>query len=149
MAILDSPILPALTTLTGAEQLVTVGPSRTQAQLKVNGINGLLSGDVAVLPATGAGSGITGQAVTLSKRLTVVTSSAADAAAISLPLASGDLRELIVMRTGATYTATLTRSGSDVIVGATTTDTTVSIAVGKAARLLSDGTKWYHVSNDA
>lgn len=105
--------------------------------MPVNGLLGLLASDVTVVSGTTA---------TISTRLTHCTSTSA--VALTLPSAAGNLREINILKTGANN-ATATCAGAEVIVGATATDTSVVIATTKAVRLLSDGTKWYHVSNDA
>ena len=136
MANLDAPILPILTSLTGAEHVVTVAGG-IERQLPVYGLQGLLPSDVTT---------ITGTSGTISTRLTHCTSTSA--VTLTLPAASGNLRQLFVLDTGANG-ITVNAAGSDVIVSATATDTSITIATVKAAQLLSDGTKWYHVSNDA
>lgn len=136
MANLDAPILSPLTSLTGAEHIVTVAGG-VERRLPVNGVQGLLSGDVTTI------SGTTG---TISTRLTHCTS--ASAVTLTLPAASGNLRQVFILDTGANG-ITVNAAGSDVIVSATATDTSITIATVKSAQLLSDGTKWYHVSNDA
>ena len=136
MANLDAPILPLLTSLTGTEHVVTVAGG-IERRLPVNGLQGLLSGDVTTVSGTTA---------TISTRLTHCTS--ASAVTLTLPAASGNLREVFILDTGANG-ITVNAAGSDVIVSATATDTSITIATVKAAQLLSDGTKWYHVSNDA
>lgn len=136
MANLDAPILSPLTSLTGAEHIVTVADG-VERRLPVNGVQGLLSGDVTTI------SGTTG---TISTRLTHCTS--ASAVTLTLPAASGNLRQVFILDTGANG-ITVNAAGSDVIVSATATDTSITIATVKSAQLLSDGTKWYHVSNDA
>jgi hypothetical protein len=136
MANLDAPLIPALTSLAGNEQLVTVRGNEERG-LKVNGVLGLLPGDVTTVSGTTA---------TISTRLTHCTS--ASAVTLTLPAASGNLRQVFILDTGANG-ITVNAAGSDVIVSATATDTSIAIATVKAAQLLSDGTKWYHVSNDA
>lgn len=140
MAILDSPILPALTSTTGAEQLVTVAPNRNQAQFKLNGICGLLAGDVGTLAATG----------TISKRLTTFTGTTGLAVVVNLPLVSGDLREIILMNVSGTASSVVTLTGATgTITSATAGLSSITVGIGTVAHLLSDGTKWYHISNDA
>ena len=136
MANLDAPILPPLTSLTGAEHLVTVS-GNVERRLQTNGVLGLLASDVTTVSGTSA---------TISTRLTHCTS--ASTVTLTLPAASGNLRQVFILDTGANG-ITVNAAGSDVIVSATATDTSVSIATVKSAQLLSDGTKWYHVSNDA
>jgi hypothetical protein len=108
-------------------------------KLRVNQVLGLSPTDVTTVSGTSA---------TVSTRVTVCTSTSA--ITLTLPAASGDLREVILMKAGATSAITANRAGSDVIVSGTSVSaTSVSVAAGLAARLLSDGAKWYHVSNDA
>lgn len=91
---------------------------------------------------------VSGTSATISTRLTVCTSTSA--IALTLPAASGTLRDITFMKASGTSTATATAAGSDVIVtGSSVNATTVAAAPGLVVRLLSDGTKWYHVSNDA
>lgn len=136
MANLDAPILSPLTSLTGAEHLVTVSGNE-ERRLQTNGVLGLLASDVTTVSGTSA---------TISTRLTHCTS--ASTVTLTLPAASGNLRQVFILDTGANG-ITVNAAGSDVIVSATATDTSISIATVKSAQLLSDGTKWYHVSNDA
>jgi len=102
---------------------------------------GLLAADVTTVSATSA---------TVSTRLTVCTSTDAGNVTLTLPAASGALRDVTVMKAAATATVAINRAGSDLIVsGAVVNATSVTCGVGLVVRLLSDGTKWYHVSNDA
>lgn len=135
MAILDAPKLPALTSTTGAEYLVTVSGGK-EAGLKVNGILGLLASDVDTSVANGD---------TIATRLAVA---AGTTPTITLPAVAGNLREVILVN-GASGNCTLDTPGSEKIYTATADADTLVIATGKTARLLSDGTRWYHVSNDA
>ncbi len=135
MANLDAPLIPSLTTLSGKEQLVTVLGNEEKG-LKVNGILGLLSGDVAT-GVTNAGA--------ITKRLSVITGTTPS---VALPAVAGDLREVVVMNT-ASGTCTLTTPGSEKILTGTADADTLDVATGKSARLMSDGTRWYHVTNDA
>lgn len=145
------PVMPTLDDLPSIQPILTVdggdlapiydksdidGPVK---KLRVNQILGLSPTDVTTVSGTSA---------TISTRVTVCTSTSA--VALTLPAASGNLREIIILKASGTSTATATRVGSDVIVtGTSVSGTSVDVLPGLAARLLSDGTKWYHVSNDA
>lgn len=135
MANLDAPILPLLTSLAGTENLVTV-KGGVERQLKVNGILGLLSGDV--------DDGVA-DTETIATRLSVATGTTPS---IALPAVAGDLREVFVVNT-ASGNCTLTTPGSEKILTGTAEADTLVIATGKTAHLLSNGSRWYHVSNDA
>ena len=136
MANLDAPVLQPLTSTSGSEHLVTVKQGK-EVKLQVNGVLGLLASDVTTVSGTTA---------TVSTRLTHCTSTSA--VTLTLPAASGSLRQVFILKTG-TNGVTVNAAGSDKIVSATATDTSITIATVKAAQLLSDGTTWYHVSNDA
>lgn len=135
MAILDAPILPKLTSLKGSERLVTVKDG-LEAQLPVNGILGLLASDVDSSVANGD---------TIATRLSVVTGTTPT---VTMPAVAGNLREVIIVNS-ASGNATIDTPGSEKIFTATAEADTLTIATGKTATLLSDGTRWYHVSNDA
>ncbi len=122
---------------TGGELIETLDSNRQERALPVYGLLGLLSGDVTVI------AGTTG---TISTRLTHCTSTSA--VTLTLPSATGNLRQVNILKTGANN-VTVNAAGAEVIVAATATDTSVTVATTKAVQLLSDGTKWYHVSNDA
>lgn len=135
MANLDAPILQPLTSTTGGEYLVTVKGGK-ESGLKVNGILGLLASDV--------DSSVANTDV-IATRLSVATGTTPT---ITLPAVAGNLREVILIN-GASGNCTLDTPASEKIFTATADADTLVIATGKAARLLSDGTRWYHVSNDA
>ena len=138
MANLDASLLAPLTATAGNENLVAVKDGQ-EVGLKVNGILGLLASDVATVSGTSA---------TAATRVVVCTSTSA--VTLTLPAASGNLRDITVLKASATSAVTVTRAGSDPIVsGTSVAATTVSVAAGLSARLLSDGTTWYHVTNDA
>jgi hypothetical protein len=135
MANLDAPTLPPLTSTTGAENLVTVR-GNTERNLKVNGVLGLLSGDVTTVAGTTA---------TVSTRVTVCTSTSA--VTLTLPPVAGDLREVIVIKASATSAVAVNSAvSSQVVTGTSLTANGISVAAGKTAKLQSDGTKWYHIS---
>ena len=138
----DLPKLSPKTTVAGNDLIPALDVSDVDGQVKklrVNQLLGLSPTDVAT---------VSGLSATISTRVTVCTSTSA--VALTLPAASGNLREVIILKASITSTATATRAGSDVIVtGTSVTGTQVQVLPGLAARLLSDGTTWYHVSNDA
>jgi len=49
----------------------------------------------------------------------------------------------------ASGTCTVEGAGSENILTGTANAANISVATGKSAQLLSDGTRWYHVTNDA
>ena len=109
-------------------------------KLPLSGILGLQAADV----STG------GDASVIATRLFIATgTSPADTTpSVTLPAAAGNLRQVIVMNT-ATGSCTIACAGSDTIVtGTNLTAASLAIATSHAAILLSDGTKWYHISND-
>lgn len=67
---------------------------------------------------------------------------------ITLPAMTSDVREVFLVNT-ASGNCTLDTAGSVKILTGTAEADTLVIATGKAAHLLSNGTRWYHVSNDA
>lgn len=141
----ELPIVPSQTTISGDEILPIVDfgvpPNGTLVRkLPVYGILGLLPTDVTTVPGTSA---------TVSTRLTVCTSTSG--VTLTLPAASGNLRDITIMKASGTSSVTVNRAASpDVIVtGTSTTATSVTVGVGLTVRLLSDGTTWYHVTNDA
>ena len=138
----DLPKLQPKTTVAGNDLIPGYDVSDVDGpvkKLRVNQILGLSATDVTTVSGTSA---------TVSTRVTVCTSTSA--ITLTLPAASGNLREVILLKAGATSAITANRAGSDVIVSGTSVSaTSISVAAGLAARLLSDGTTWYHVSNDA
>ena len=140
----DAPTVRTLTSPAAGDlfQVYDISEQPTGAKTLTLGAllnTGLLSTDVTVVSGTSA---------TISTKLTVCTSTSA--IALTLPAASGTLRDITFMKASATSTATATAAGSDVIVtGTSVVATSVAAAPGLVVRLLSDGTKWYHVSNDA
>lgn len=141
----EAPILRTLTPSTAASgDLVHVFDiSARPAGSKAVALGSILS--LGLFPADV--TTVSGTSATISTRLTVFTSTSAVAA--TLPAASGTLRDIILMKASATSAVTATRAGSDVIVtGTSVAATSVSVAAGLVVRLVSDGTTWYHVSND-
>ena len=110
-------------------------PSSSKVEkLPLSGILGLQAADV----STGGNNSV------IDTRLFVATGTP-----VFLPAASGNIRQVNVLNPNAGLTCVVTRSGTDNIVSMLTqTASTVSLAAGHAAILLSDGTRWYHISND-
>lgn len=135
MANLDAPILQPLTSTTGAEHLVTVKDGK-EVKLPVYGILGLLPDDV---DASVADTDV------IATRVAVL---AGTTPTVTLPAVAGDLREVIVIN-AASGTATIEGAASEQILTGTANAANVTVATAKTARFLSDGTRWYHVSNDA
>lgn len=106
------------------------------AEGNIHGVNELTASDVDSSVATGD---------VINKRLNVVVGTTPT---VTLPLAAAFPREVYILNT-ASGACTVDGSGSEVILTGTADAANVSVATGKAAKLLSDGTRWYHVSNDA
>lgn len=100
------------------------------------GLQGLLPADVDADVANAA---------TITTRLSIASGTTPT---ITLPAVDGELREVILLN-GASGNCTLDTAGSVKIFTGTADADTLVIATAKAVRLLSDGTRWYHVSNDA
>ena len=135
MANLDAPILQPLTSTSGGEFLVTVKEGK-EVRLPVHGILGLLASDV---DSSVANTDI------IATRLVVLVGTTPT---VYLPAASGNLRDVIVMNT-ASGTAVIEGNASEQILTGVADAANLSVATGKSARLLSDGTRWYHITNDA
>jgi len=137
MSNLDAPILPTRTASTGAEQLVTIADGN-EVNLKLNGVLGLLSGEVTLAA---------GNAAVVAGRLTVFSGRTA-ATAATIPAASGNLRELIIQNANTSSGAVTVTSPSTNIyaAGSASAAATNVIAVATCARFLSDGTNWYRVT---
>lgn len=122
----DIPILP-LATPTGDDLIPISDPNSTSSSkvsaIRLNQISGLSSTDIA---SSAAGT------ITISTRVLAITSGSAST--LTLPAASGVLREVIVIN-GGSGTAGI----STVTAGSNQIATTVS------ARFLSNGTGWYRV----
>jgi hypothetical protein len=82
---------------------------------------------------------------TINTKMSVVTGTTPT---VTLPAVAGTLREVIVLNT-ASGNLTLDTPGSEKILTGTAEADTLVVATGKSAWLLSNGTRWYHVSNDA
>lgn len=135
----DLPTLPAASAPSGGDLIPLYdneSPNSTKVhKLPLSGILGLQSSDVATI-ATGA---------TISTRLSVVTGTTPT---VTLPAVAGNLRKVIVMNT-ASGDCTVDGAGSEQVLTGTANANGVTVATGKSAILLSDGTRWYHISNDA
>lgn len=131
----DAPILPSATTLLGGF-IGFVASNGLEYRLPVSGLLGLLSGDVDDSVA---------DTDVIASRLNVAVGTTPT---ITLPAVDGNIKEVIVLNT-ASGTATLDTPGSTKILTGTAEADTLTIATGKAAVLRSNGTRWYHVSNDA
>lgn len=83
--------------------------------------------------------------VALNKRVNYLTHAAGTVTA-TLPLVSGDLREIIVIKNGANG-VTVTKASADasniILSAAAAAGSTNTVATATAARYLSDGTNWY------
>ena len=101
---------------------------------------------VADLAADDVDSTVTGTTKTIAKRVTVFTSTSAITA--TLPAASGDLREVIIIKASGTSAITVNRAGSDTIESAAGEGgTSATVALSTQARFLSNGvSKWYRVA---
>jgi hypothetical protein len=128
----DLPIIPTLSSL-AADDFIPVsdtsasgaGSSKVR-KLPISSILGLASGDIT---SSAAGT------ITISSRVLSITSGTTST--LTLPSASGSIREVIVINNGSgTATIGTLASGG----GSTSILTTVS------ARFLSNGTGWYRVS---
>lgn len=135
----DLTILASASTVAGNDLIPLADVSATTPtqvrKLPVYGLLGLQSTDVATQ----------GDATTVSTRLVVVTGTTPT---VTLPAAAGSLRQVIIMNT-ASGAATIEGAGSENILTGTANALNISVATGKSAILLSDGTRWYHISNDA
>lgn len=123
----DIPILP-IATPTGDDLIPISDPSSTAsskvAAIRLNQINGLNPTDIAT--DTDGGS------ITISTRVLVI--SGGTTSSITLPAASGNLREIYIINDGS-GTATLPTLAAG----------TEAILTGTSAHLLSNGTGWYRV----
>lgn len=139
----EAPILRTLTPSTAASgDLVQIfdisarpAGSKVIALGSLNAI-GLLSTEVDDAVAN---------ADTINTKMSVVTGTTPT---VTLPAVAGTLREVIVLNT-ASGNLTLDTPGSEKILTGTAEADTLTVATGKSAWLLSNGTRWYHVSNDA
>ena len=125
----DLPTLATNSSPTGDDlipvyDLTATGSSKVR-KLPLNQINGLSSDDV--VTDTDAGN------ITIASRVLVI--SGGTTSAITLPAASGALRELFVINDGSN-TATLPTLAAG----------TEAVTTGTSAHLLSNGTGWYRVS---
>jgi hypothetical protein len=124
----DLPTLATNSTPTGDDlipvyDLTATGSSKVR-KLPLNQINGLSAADV-VTAAAGT--------ITIASRVLVISSGTTST--LTLPAASGALRELFVINDGSN-TATLPTLAAG----------TEAVTTGTSAHLLSNGTGWYRVS---
>ena len=135
----DLPTLATNSTPTGDDllpvyDLTATGSSKVR-KLPLNAVLGLApTGDV----VTTAGG-----TITVTTRLTLITSGTTST--VNLPLPSGVLRVLNIMN-GGSGNATLTSATANIKTAAAPTAATTSVLAGVTpTRLLSDGTFWYRV----
>ncbi len=123
----DIPILPSAIP-TGDDLIPISDPASTSSSkvsaIRLNQINGLNAGEITT--DTDGGS------ITISTRVLVI--SGGTTSSITLPAASGNLREIYVINDGS-GTATLPTLAAG----------TEAILTGTSAHLLSNGTGWYRV----
>lgn len=123
----DIPILP-LATPTGDDLIPISDPASTSSSkvsaIRLNQINGLSASEIA--------TDIDGGNITISTRVLVI--SGGTTSTLTLPAASGALREIYVINDGS-GTATLPTLAAG----------TEAILTGTSAHLLSNGTGWYRV----
>lgn len=131
----DAPILPLATSIAGL-CIAAVKPDGTEVKVLLSSLLGVLSSDV--------DSSVADTDV-IASRLNVAVGTTPT---ITLPSVSGALRNVTVINT-ASGNATLDTPGSEKILTGTAEADTLVIATGKTATLWSDGTRWYHVTNDA
>lgn len=135
----DLPTLQPKTTVAGNDLIAAYDVSDRDGPVKKLRVNQILG-----LSATDVDSSVA-NAETVATRLSVITGTTPTA---TLPPVAGNLREVFLVNS-ASGTATVDTPGSEKIFTGTADADTLTIATGKTAHLLSDGTKWYHVSNDA
>jgi len=125
----DLPTLTQLTTVTGDDLFPVYDPNATGSskvrKIALNQINGINSDDITTDTDAGA--------ITISTRVLVISGGATST--LTLPAASGVLRELFVINDG---------SGAALLPALAAG--TESISAGASARILSNGTGWYRVS---
>lgn len=135
----DLPTLPAASAPSGGDLIPLYDNESSNSskvhKLPLSGILGLQSSDV----STG------GDASVIATRLFVATGTTPT---VTLPAVAGNLRKVIVMNT-ASGNCTVEGAGSEQVLTGTANANNVVVATGKSAILLSDGTRWYHISNDA
>lgn len=140
----DAPIARTLTSPAAGDLFQVYDISEQPTGAKTLALGSVLS--LGVLP--GDVTTVSGTSATVGTTITVCTSTSG--VTLTLPAASGSLRRIFILKASATSAVTVNRAGSDVIVSGTSVSaTSISVAAGLAAQLVSDGTTWYHVSNDA
>ena len=135
----DLPKLSPKTTVAGNDLIPALDVSDVDGQVKKLRVNQLLG-----LSATDVDTSVANADV-INTRLSVAVGTTP---AITLPAVAGNLREVFLINS-ASGSCTLDTPGSEKIFTGTADADQLVIATGKTAHLLSDGTKWYHVSNDA
>lgn len=135
----DIPTLQPKTTVAGNDLIASYDVSDIDGQVKKLRVNQLLG-----LSPTDVDTSVA-DTETINTRLSVAVGSTPG---ISLPAVAGNLREVFLVNS-ASGNCTLTTPGSEKIFTGTADADQLVIATGKTAHLLSDGTTWYHVSNDA
>lgn len=133
----DLPTLQSNATPTGDDLLpvydLTATGSCKVRKLPLNTVFGLAATGDVVTSAAGT--------ITVTSKLTLITSGTTST--VNMPLASGALRDIIVMN-GGSGVATATSGTANIRTSpAPTAATTAAIAAGTTARFLSDGTTWY------
>lgn len=135
----DLPTLPTASAPSGGDLIPLYdneSPNSTKVhKLPLSGILGLQSSDV----STGGDTSV------IATRLFVATGTTPT---VTLPAVAGNLRKVVVMNT-ASGNCTVDGAGSEQVLTGTANANNVVVATGKSAILLSDGTRWYHISNDA
>jgi hypothetical protein len=125
----DIPILPVATP-TGDDLIPISDPNSTSSSkvsaIRLNQISGLNAGEIASVAAS------TSPAIAISTRVLAITSGVAST--LTLPAASGNLREIMVINDG---------SGSATLPTLAAGNETIN--TGSHARVLSNGTGWYRV----
>ena len=123
----DIPILP-LATPTGDDLIPISDPNSTSSSkvsaIRLNQISGLSASEIA--------TDIDGGSITISTRVLVI--SGGTTSTLTLPAASGALREIYVINDGSGTAALPTLAAG-----------TENILTGTSAHLLSNGTGWYRV----
>lgn len=128
----DIPILQRATP-TGDDLIPISDPNSSGSSLvraiALNQISGLNAGEVTTTAAAAGGAG----SIAITTRVQVVTGSAATG--LTLPPASGALREVMVINDSTSGSATFPTLAAG----------TEAVASGGHARLLSNGTGWYRI----
>jgi hypothetical protein len=133
----DLPTLASIATPTGDDLFPVYDPlaasSSKVRKVALNQINGLSSTGDVVTSVAGT--------ITVSSKLTLITSGTTST--VNLPLPSGSLRDIIIMNGGSGAATATSATAKIKTSAATTAATTASITQATSARFLSDGTFWY------